>query len=164
MQVGDSAHLILQDDDVFGLGTLDAVDGYAMVMEPFELAVYGCCSHAARDEADLHLFEFLDRKFCQVGRFAQGTDNIVEAVALIKLSHSIGLTTDDLEYDLHSAGSRIIVADGQRHSLTLIIHTNDQKLTGKRVLRDPGSLHVHQKDVRSKIFLFKNPEHVFLLL
>ena len=38
-----------------------------------------------------------------------------------------------------------------------------KELAGQRVFRDPGSLHVHQKDVRSKIFLFKNLEHVLLL-
>ena len=124
MQVGDSAHLIFEDDDVLCLGTLDAVDSHAVIVQPLQLTVDRSCSDTACDEADLHFLEFFDGKFSQIGRFSQRTYDIVEAVAFIELRHSLCLSADHLEYDLYGACSWIIITDCQRHPLSLVIYTN----------------------------------------
>ena len=113
MQIGDSAHLILEDDDVLSLGTLDAVDCHAVIMEPLQLAVDRSSSYAACDEADFHFLEFFNGKFSQIGRFSQRSYDIVEAVAFIELRHSLCLSADHLEYDLYGACSWIIITDCQ---------------------------------------------------
>ena len=97
------------------------------------------CADTAADDADL-LQAF------GLGRRAERADKVVEAIALILVIQQLGRAADDLEDDRHGSLFAIVARNGERNALAILIHAQDDELTGLRFLCDQRRFDVHQRD------------------
>ena len=138
-------HFLFEHDQLFGLCADDNFAVKTVLGHPFYLRINRCCANTAANEEDIHLLELLGIHLYQVGRSSERAGNIHEAVACFELGHTLCRSADGLEYDRYGACLAVIIADGKRDSLALLINLYDQELTGLTGSYYPGCLYNHQE-------------------
>ena len=82
----------------------------------------------------------------QLGGQAQGAHEILNVVALVQVGQQLGGQTHLLEDNSNGALLPVIVGDGQRDALPLLIQAQDDKLPGPGLLGNERGLYLQQGD------------------
>ena len=125
-----------------------------VVVELLQHGIGDGAADAAADDADLLLAGGL-------GGLAQGTHEVLEAVAFLEVVHLLGGGAHDLGDDADRALLRVIVMDGQGDPLAVLIHTEDDELARLRLLGHQGSLDLKEDHRGLQGFLSHNAKHPF---
>ena len=118
--VADGSHLVLENQQVLGAGTLDAVDVCALGMQPLELVVDRSRADTACDEQDVLLQELVLWKGYQIGGIAERPDHVRKGIAHIQGCHAVSLRTDCLEDNGNKTLFGVFVTDCQRNPLAVL--------------------------------------------
>ena len=121
--VGAGPELVLEDEQILAA---EADDGGDLRPEAVELLGHGHrdgAAHAAADDADLP-------DAVGMGGDAQGTDEVLDGLALVLGVQKLGGGADDLEDDLDGALSGIGSGHGQRNALAFLIDPENDELAG----------------------------------
>ena len=106
-------------------------------MELLQNGVGDGAAHAAADHADL-LLAFGD------GSLAQGSHEVLEAIALIQAGQLLGGGAHGLDNNGDGALLGIVVVDGDGDALAVLIHAEDDELARLGLLCDQGRLDLVQ--------------------
>ena len=131
--------LVLEDDDVLVAEADDDISLDARFLKRLRGRIGNRTADAAADHADALLA--LD-----VRRLAERTDEVLNIVALVHAAEQLGRQTDLLENDCDRALFAVVTGDGQRHPLRLVVHAEDNELTGFRLPRHERSFDLHIGD------------------
>ena len=124
----------------------DDVNGYAVLLEPFGLRIYGSGAQTACDK-DVTLFlKLLFGHFYKFGRLSQRAHYVGEAFALLVSNDVGGRCADFLGNDSHSALLAIEVTDGKWNAFALFVGADDEELSGLCRCGKPGSMNLHPAD------------------
>ena len=136
---GAGTELVFQDHDVLGTEADDRVNLAAFGVQLLSHGQSDGAANAAANNGDLLLTGSL-------GCVAQGANEVLQVVALFLGVQLDGSSADNLENDGDSALLTVKTGDGQRDALAILIHTQDDELTGLSLLGDQGSLDLQQGD------------------
>ena len=106
-------------------------------MQGFGLRVSDGAAHAAADDADV-LEAF------QVGWDAQRADNVQQVLARFHSAQHLGGAANHLNDQGDGALFSVIVRDGQRHALALLIDAEDDKLSRENLFSDKRSFYLYE--------------------
>ena len=134
IQVGGVlAHLLFKDHDVLAAEAGDHVHLDAGLPHALGDGIADGAADAAAHHADTLLV-------ADLGGLAHGADKVGQLVAgLHELQHFGGLA-HGLDHDGDGAGLAVIVGDGQRDTLAVLVQTKDDELSGEALLRDQRGL------------------------
>src|SRR5699024_8172766 len=94
-----------------------------------------------------------------VGGLAQRTDEVLNVVSFVQRAQGVGGKAHFLEDDGDGALFPVIPGDGQRDPLSLLVHPENDELTGFGLFGDEGGLNFHQSDGRIQLFFSDNLIH-----
>ena len=130
-----------------------------MLMQPFYLGIYRCRTDTTSHEEDLLCLHLIQRLFYQLGRTSQRTYEIMEVFSLGKLCHQFCTGTNGLEHNGYCSFFSVVITDSQRDTLTLAIHSYDDKLTGFTGLCHSVCFYLHKIDVGCQLLFFYDLIH-----
>ncbi len=149
-----AAHLVFPEEQFL---VARAHDGDDMVAGSLQVAgdgVHRCDAHAACHAH--HRAVVFD-----LGGVAQRPGDGVEAIADVHGAHLHRGLAHFLEDQRDRAGDRVVVGDGERDALPLLIGDDDDKLTRLRVARDVRRFDDHQLGHVAENLFFENLVHGF---
>ncbi len=160
IKVTDFSQFLFEDEQVLGAGADDAVGRGTMVVQPLHLGINRGDTHAAADEDEATLAQFLSRHRGKLGGLAQGADDVGEAVAFLVFRHLFGRFTYGLKHDGHCSTNAMVVADGQRDAFRVLLHLDDEELTRQGRMGDTRRIDVHEVGLSREGFFVNNLEHI----
>ena len=104
-----------------------------------EFAGNGQSNRTANTAADdAHLFHSV-----RLSRLAQRTDEVGDVVAFLLAVQLLCSCSNDLEDNIHRSGIPVISGDGERNTLSLLIHAKNNKLSRLCLAGNEGRLDGH---------------------
>ena len=153
MQVGAGVlHLVLEDDDVLVAETGDQVNLSAHFVQLLGLRICDRAAQTAADNSDL--LETLE-----LALFAERTDKIMQAVALVQRAERHRRCADLLENDRDGTLFAVKICDRERNTLAFCADTQDDELTRLCLAGNVRCLDHHQLGVCVQRLLFQNLIH-----
>ena len=129
----------------------------AAVVELFQNRVGNGAADAAAHHADLLLA-------LRLGRTAQRANEIVETIALLLVAQLFSSGTHRLNNDGNGTLLAVIVMDRNGDTLTILIHAQNDELSGLRLLGHHGCLDLIEDHGRFQRFLFHDAIHTYSLI
>ena len=129
----------------------------AAIVEFLQHGISDGATNAAAHHADLLLTLGL-------GRLTQRANEVLQVIALLLVAQLLGGGTDSLDDDGHRALLAVIVVNGDGDTLAVLIHTQDDELTGLRLLRHHGSLDLVEDHSGFQSFFCHNAIHTYSLI
>lgn len=127
-------HFLFQDQKILGLASYDNICSDSMLMQPFHLGIYRCCSYTTCNEEDL--LDFTSSRGCSTS--SEGRPKGLQNHGNIPLL----LTVPSFWFPRLPSGTQlwwflfsVVITDSQRDSLSFTVHSYDDKLTGFTGLR-----------------------------
>ena len=128
-------------------------------MQPLDLRIYGCCTHTSCHEEVTTRANLILCHVNKLRRITQRARKIGDSIALI---HSTQLTcrgSDGLNYDGYRTLILVVIGNGERYSLALLIYANDNKLSGQGTCSHTRSSDTKQIDILCQRSFLYNLKH-----
>ena len=138
--IAGGAELVFHDDDVLAAEAAYHIDADAQALELLgDGVVYGAACAAADHTDALGVRVYLSGA-------AERTDNVRDEVAGLHEREHLGALARGLEVEADRADFRVVVRDGEREALAVLVKPEYCKLAGLRALGYQGSLDADPED------------------
>ena len=155
--VGHGAEIILKYYYILGAEADYAGDVAAHLVQLLRYGQGDCAANAAADYANL-------LKAVQLCGGAKGADEVMYAVAHVKVVQLFGCCADYLEYYPYGAVLAVVTRNGERYTFAVGINAQYYKLARLSLGRYIRSFDVHKSNRRVQVLLVNNLVHVPFLL
>ena len=152
--VAGGLELVLQNHNVLRAEAGDHVHLQPLSMAGLGLGIGDGATHASAHHADT---------LCPLGQLCgqpQRTDKVPDGVAFVQLGQQLGGQPHLLENNSDRPLLAVIVRDGQRNALALLVQAQDDELPRLRLLRDQRRLHLQQGNAGVEYFFMYDFYHV----
>ncbi len=128
-------------------------------MKPLYLRINRSRTNAPRHKQNLLLCKRFLVLTDKLRSTAKRTNKIMERVTRLQRRHSCRLGAHCLKYNRDRSFLSIIITNGQRNTLPILIHSHNYKLPRLTILRHTRRFHCHQIDIGSKLSCLQNFVH-----
>ena len=134
--IAGSTHFVFQNDDIFVAEAGNHVDFCAEIVQGLGLRIRNGTARTAADDSGI-VVTF------QLRGLAERTDEIQNAVALVQRIEQHGCFANLLKNNIDCSRFSVIISDGQRNSLSILIDAQNNKLSGLRFMSNIGRSNAH---------------------
>ena len=129
IQVTNLAHLVFHNQDVFASCSNDDIALDTMVMKPFSLRIYRCSTYTTSNKYNSLFLNFFKIICYQLRRTSQRSHKVCDGIASFELQQFVSRYTNRLEYDGNRSCFSVIVTDGKRNTLSILVHSENDELS-----------------------------------
>ncbi len=132
-------------------------------MQPFDLRIDRCRAKSPCHKKDSFILQTGNIFIHELRSTAKRPYKIVETVPCLQMSHHFRSSAHYLEDYGNCPPVCVIVADGQRDALSVLIHSDDNKLPRLTGSGHTRCLHIHEVDVCRQFFVAPECDDIKLM-